>query len=403
MSKFFRATTARVSVLTLVAGVACVTGTSAASAGATGEIVGAGSPNAIPGRYIVKFADDGMAAQDVHATASTLAQRYGGDVQHEFTSVLRGFSVTMDEKSAERMAADSAVGYVEQSGLVRAAGEQKSPPSYGIDRVDQKDLPLDDLYRYTGTGEGIVTYGIDTGVNKEHPDFEGRASYGPDLVNGDEESKDDNGHGSHTAGTIMGKTFGVAKAATHVAIKVLDQGGTGPDDTTIEALDWIVQNGQKPGVINMSITADEHPHQAMNEATEAASKAGFLSAAAAGNDMGDACKNSPASAPTALTVGATGKTDKRAMFSSIGKCLDLFAPGENITSASHNGDGSATMSGTSMAAPHVAGAAAVYFGDHKEATVQEAHDAIVGAATKGKVKEPGSGSPNLLLFTGGGS
>lgn len=403
MTELFRTATGRLAVVAVAAGFACATSASAALAQPTGEILGAGGTDAIPNRYIVSFADEAMAAQNVHTTIDSLTERYGGEVQHEFTSVLRGYSVIMDEQSAKRLAAENEVGYVEQAGVVRAAGEQQDPPSWGIDRVDQAELPLDQLYTYEGTGEGVVTYGIDSGVYKDHPDFEGRASYGPDLINGDDESKDDYGHGTHIAGTIMGATYGVAKEAEHVAIKVLDQGGSGPDDTTIEALDWIVENGQTPGVINMSITADERPHQAMNEATDRASEAGFLSAAAAGNDSSDACSYSPASASTALSVGATSENDNRATFSNIGECVDLFAPGDQITSASHTGEGGTSMSGTSMAAPHAAGAAAVYFGDNPETSVQEAHDALVGAATEGVVQNPGSGSPNLLLFTGGGS
>lgn len=396
-TKIFRA-----SLLTVATSTLCLAGLpgAAANPAATGEILNAGGAGAIPHRYLVRFAEDTMSAQDVDATTRTLTQRYGGQVQHRFSAVLRGFSVVLDENSARRMAADPAVAYVEQSHWVHAADVQENPPSYGVDRIDQRDLPLDNKYHYTTAGEGIVVYDIDTGINKDHPDFEGRASYGPDYINNDEESADDNGHGTHTAGTAVGKTFGVAKKATVVGIKVLDGGGSGPDDLTIKALDWIVQNGQKPGVINMSLTADQKPHQGMNEATENAAKAGFLSAAAAGNDSGDACLNSPASAPSALTVGASTQSDAKAGFSSIGKCLDLFAPGENITSASHTGSGSSTMSGTSMAAPHVAGAAAVYFGVHRDATVQQAHDDIVAATTQGAIADPGSGSPNTLLYVG---
>ncbi|MFF5204489.1 S8 family serine peptidase [Streptosporangium sp. NPDC000396] len=362
-----------------------------------GKILKADPTTAIPGRYIVVLKNtDDLRTRGVAPEARTLAEEYGGEVKHTYSTVVKGFAVSLPQDQAEKLAADPAVAYVEQDQEVTVSDTQNDPPSWGLDRIDQRDLPLSKSYTYTGTADGVRVYVIDTGIRITHGDFGGRASYGRDLLDGDNDAGDCNGHGTHVSGTAGGTRYGVAKKARLIGVRVLGCDGTGPNSTTLAGVEWVAANGTAPAVVNVSVKTS--PSQALTDAVRASVAKGFTYVVAAANDNADACDVAPAQIPEVIAVGATDNTDRRRSTSNYGPCLDLFAPGGNITSAWHTGDtASNTISGTSMASPHVAGAAALYLGAHPGATPAQITDAILAAATPGKVTDPGRGSPNKLL------
>ncbi|HZE37680.1 MAG TPA: S8 family peptidase [Stackebrandtia sp.] len=364
-------------------------GTTAAHAEST--ILGEGSSHAISGSYIVTTND--------HMSTSSfkdLLGSYGGSQKHTFKSI-DGFAVHATADEARQLAADPAVKYVQQDQKVHLAATQDNPPSWGLDRIDQKDLPLDNSYTYPDTaGSGVTAYIIDTGITMNHPDFGGRASSGTDTVDNDSDATDCHGHGTHVSGTIAGTTYGIAKKAKLVGVRVLDCSGSGSDTGVIAGIDWVTAHHSGPSVANMSLGGGFD--QGINDAVTRAIDSGVTFAVAAGNDDADACEGSPSSTPEAITVGATDDTDTRAYFSDYGTCVDIFAPGVDITSDWLNG-GTNTISGTSMATPHVVGSAALYLGEHPSAAPSEVASALVDNATA-NVSDPGAGSPNKLLYTG---
>ncbi len=285
------------------------------------------------------------------------------------------------------------------------AGEtvQQNPASWGLDRIDQRQLPLDDAYSYDRAGAGVTAYIIDTGVRVTHDDFGGRARSGYDFVDDDANADDCHGHGTHVGGTVAGSQYGVAKGADVVGVRVLNCQGSGSTSQVVSGIDWVTENAVKPAVANMSLGGGVDG--VLDDAVRRSIDSGVSYAIAAGNGniLGwpqDACNYSPARVPEAITVGATDRDDQRASFSNYGTCLDVFAPGVDITSAWIGSDSDTnTISGTSMATPHVAGVAALYLEGNPSATPAQVRDAVVNNATSDVVGDPRAGSPNKLLYS----
>ncbi|MET7426665.1 S8 family serine peptidase [Dactylosporangium sp. NPDC005555] len=369
-------------------------GSPALAAPAEGQIRDAGQPGTIRDRYIVVLKDT-VAAADTASNASRLADRFGGQVQRSFGSTLKGFSARLTERGAKRLAANPLVDYVQQDRTVELAAGQSGAP-WGLDRIDQASLPLNGTYSYTGGAAGVTAYVLDTGVRLTHSEFGGRARSGYDFVDNDTDASDCHGHGTHVAGTIGGSTYGVAKSVNIVSVRVLDCNGSGSYSGIIAGIDWVTANARKPAVVNMSLGGSASP--ALDQAVRTSIASGVTYAIAAGNENVDACDISPARTSEAITVGATDAGDNRASFSNYGACVDVFAPGVAITSASNSGDhGSAIMSGTSMASPHVAGAAALYLSANPSASPAQVQSALLTTSVAGVVANPGTGSPNRLL------
>jgi len=365
--------------------------TASPPAAAEGDVLGLGAENAIKDSFIVVLDETST------SSAAELGAQYQANVKHTYTSALRGFAATMSEANARELAADPSVAYVQQDVEVRLTGAQTPTPSWGLDRVDQAALPLDDTYTHPNEGEGVTAYIIDTGIRASHADFGGRVAPGRDVVDDDDDPADCNGHGTHVAGTVGGTAHGVAKKVGLVGVRVLDCSGSGSYSGVIAGIDWVTANAAKPAVANMSLGGDANA--TVDQAVRNSIAAGVTYGLAAGNDKGgDACETSPARVAEGITVGSTTPTDARSAFSNIGGCLDLFAPGSDITSAWLTDDtATKTISGTSMATPHVVGAAAVHLSANPSATPQQVRDALVAGATPDVVTDAGSGSPNKLL------
>src|SRR3954468_16162371 len=278
---------------------------------------------------------------------------WAGTVTRRFDHALNGFTAQMTEEQAEQLSDDPRVAFVEEDSVVEALVTQSNPP-WGLDRIGQRDLPLNAAYSYTRTGAGVNAYIIDTGIRRTHTQFGGRAFVGFDAVGDGQNTNDCNGHGTHVAGTVGGSTYGVAKNVRLFAVRVLDCSGSGSNSGVISGVDWVTNNHQSPAVANMSLGGGAS--SALDQAVNNSIASGVTYAIAAGNSNVSACTQSPARVANAITVGATGQNDARASFSNFGTCVDLFGPGVNITSSwSTNDTATNTISGTSMATPHVAG------------------------------------------------
>ena len=385
--------------------VAAAAGSPAAAAPATGTILQAGGADAIANSYIVVFRDTAMTATSVDASARDLASRYGGSIGHTYSNALRGFEAHMSVDAAMRVAANPAVSFVQQNHVVSIDATQSPTPSWGLDRIDQRNLPLNNSYTYPTTASTVRAYVIDTGIRFTHTDFGGRAVSGRDTVDNDNDATDCHGHGTHVSGTVGGNSFGVAKGVTLVGVRVLDCAGSGTSAGVIAGIDWVTGD-HDPGelaVANMSLGGGLDT--AINNAVTNSIADGVTYGVAAGNELTNACNRSPASTPNAITVGATTMTDSRdTTYSNFGTCLDIFAPGTGITSAWFSSDTATnTISGTSMATPHVVGAAAIILAQHPTFTPQQVRDQMVADGTAGVVANAGTGSPNLLLFVNNGA
>ncbi len=330
-------------------------------------------------------------------SAKSQAVAEGAKVRYEYTSALKGFAGSLTPKALDVLRSNPDVAYIEADQRVHAT-ETQSPATWGLDRIDQRNRPLSNSYTYNQTGAGVNAYVIDTGLLGSHTEFTGRVGTGYTAINDGRGTTDCAGHGTHVAGTVGGTTHDVAKCARIFPVRVLGCDGSGSNAGVIAGVDWVTSNHVKPAVANMSLGGSDS--SALDSAVVRAINAGVTMAVAAGNDNANACSGSPNKVPAALTVGSSTSTDARSDFSNYGSCVDIFAPGSNITSAWYTGStATKAISGTSMASPHVAGAVALYLQTNPSASPATVANALVSTATTGVLTGIGTGSPNRLLYS----
>ena len=354
----------------------------------------------IPGQYIVALTEQELgtqSAQTFELSVSRVASELGVQATLPLR-VINGFlAEDVDRAALRRLQSDPRVAYVEQDQVMTASATQ-SNATWGLDRIDQRKRPLNSSYVYNTTAPSVTAYVIDTGIRSDHSEFSGRVIGGVTAINDGRGSEDCNGHGTHVAGTLGGKTYGVAKGVKLFAVRVLDCGGAGSNSGVIAGVDWITYNHQKPAVANMSLGGGTS--QALDDAVRNSISAGVTYAVAAGNENQNACNSSPARVSSALTVASTTRSDSRSSFSNYGSCVDMFAPGQGITAAWYTSESATnTISGTSMATPHLAGVAALYLQRNQSASPSSVASNLIKASTK-YVVSGGSSSPNRLLYKG---
>lgn len=366
--------------------------------------------NAIPNQYLVVF-NDTVARSRVASLTAGLAGAHGGKVMHIYERALKGFAVRLPEAAVVALSMNPQVAYVEEDGINTIATTTQSTPQgpstfWGLDRIDQRNLPLSNTYTYDNTGAGVHAYVLDTGIWVTHQDFQGRASVAYDTFGGD--GIDRHNHGTFVAGVIGGQKYGVAKDVQLHAVKVCDDFGSCPTSSIVAGLNWVASNHLSPAVVNMSFGGPAST--SIDNAVRNTSASGVTCVAAAGNDSTDAVGTSPARVAEAITVGATINNDSRAYYSNYGSVVDLFAPGGQspdqfipVPASGYFYGGSNDVSdgftGTSAAAPHVTGVAALYLQSNPGAGPYAVASAVVNNATTGVVINPGPGSPNRLLYS----
>jgi subtilisin family serine protease len=363
-----------------------------------------GGQQAYLGRYLIAFRED---VTDVRGLAEQLARVHGGDIRHVYEYAVKGFSATLSDQAAEALRRNSQVAYVEENKPIVAVDHiTQSNATWGLDRIDQRDLPLNGTYDYVASGSGVRVYIIDTGIRTTHSEFGGRGSIGVDERPEDGQAGQDCfGHGTAVSGIVGGATYGVAKSVSLIAVRVLGCFGQGSLDDLVAGLDWVTANRVTPAVANVSIAVvdgfgNETTSQMVDDAVNRMINASVTAAIAAGNTSKDACGVSPARVGAAITAGASNSLDSRSSFSNFGTCVDLFAPGEAVTTAYIGSDyATTTGSGTSFAAPHVAGVAALYLEGNSAATPSQVWSVISAHATTGKLSNIGTGSPNTVLHS----
>ncbi|MFD4320768.1 S8 family peptidase [Streptomyces sp. NPDC058548] len=353
--------------------------------------------NAVPGQYIVTL--------DKTMDAAKATEKLGLKPTFVYDKAINGFAAPLTALQLDIVRKTPGVASVEEDAVVHAlplpstpAAPRSPAATWGLDRIDQWSLPLDNDFTTQGNGAGVTAYILDTGIDHNHDEFGGRATFGFDAMGDGRQGQDCNGHGTHVAGTVAGRTYGVAREANLVSVRVLGCDGRGSYSGMIAGLDWVAKNARQPAVLNGSLGGDRSV--ALNNAATALATAGVLPVIAAGNSSKDACDVSPASAAGTVTVAASNAWDEATSFSNHGRCVDLFAPGQDVVSAKLGG-GSVAMNGTSMAAPHVAGVAALYKAQYPTASPAGISQWLDGNSTKGLLNNLSTGTPNKLLYTGG--
>lgn len=369
--------------------------------GFSADIKGLNDSDVIPNRYIVVLKENSTLsiqekAQFVSLKASQLAEKFEVQVENRFFHTIKGMVVEGSLEKLKKLAADQDVAYIEADRKVSINETEEKAESWGLDRIDAR-TGLDKIYSYDETASDVHAYVIDTGINLTHEDFAGRIGEGFSSISDDQGENDCNGHGTHVAGTIGGTTYGVAKAVTLYGVRVLDCGGSGSFSGVISGIEWVAENAVQPAVANMSLGGGKS--QAVNDAVAEAVEGGVTFVVAAGNNNRDACSYSPASEKSAITVGSTTVQDKMSSFSNWGRCVDIFAPGSDIKSAWIGSDAATrTISGTSMASPHVAGVVAILLAKKPDSSPSEITKLMISSGTKNSISSIGRNSSNLLVY-----